>query len=230
MVTAKSLAEAAGGEQGVAGSDLPHLARRVDGHHASAPPSFDDQVEGEPLLHHRRGGGLDGFHQGPLDLRTGGGPAGVHDPRHRVATLPGEGQPAVGVPVEHRPEGDQVLDPRRPLVDKDPHRVGVAQAGAGGQGVGPVQVGGVGVAAEHGGHAALGRTGGGLVEVALGQHADPQSGIAAGGDGGRLHRGREPGDATAQHQEIEHIGHQAGRLAASTLTTSGSNPASSPSS
>ena len=197
------LAEAARGQQRVPGPDLPHHARRVDGHHAPAPPPLDDQVEGEPLLHHRRGGGLDRLHQRPLDLHAGGGPAGVHDPRHRVATLPGQGQLAVGVPVEHRPEGDQVLDPRRPLVDEHPHRIGVAQAGAGGQGVGPVQVGGVGVAAEHRGHAALGPTGGRLVEVALGEHADPQAGIAVGGDGGRLHRGRKPGDAAAQDQEIE---------------------------
>ncbi len=50
---------------------------------------------------------------------------------------------AAFVGVEHRAEGDQLVDPVRALVDQHPHGVGVAQPGAGGQGVGQMEVGGV---------------------------------------------------------------------------------------
>ncbi|HEX2119557.1 MAG TPA: FAD-binding protein, partial [Acidimicrobiales bacterium] len=36
-----------------------------------------------------------------------------------MAALPGEGQAAGGVQVEDRSQGDEVLDPARPLVDQD---------------------------------------------------------------------------------------------------------------
>ena len=91
-----------------------------------------------------------------------------------------------------------------PLVDQHPHGVGVAQAGAGGQGVGQVEVGRVGVARQHRGHAALGPPGGGLVQLALGEHADPQAVDVGGADGGR-----QPGHAAAEHQQVERLGRAA---------------------
>ncbi len=50
----------------------------------------------------------------------------------------------------------------------------VAQAGAGGQRVGQVEVGRVLVTAEHGGDPTLRPAGGRLRELGLGQNADPQ--------------------------------------------------------
>ena len=85
-----------------------------------------------------------------------------------------------------------------PFVDEHPHGVDVAQPGAGRQRVGQVEVGGVGVAAEHGGHAALGPAGGGLLELGLGEHADPHA-VDLGGP----HRGRQPGHAGAEHEQVE---------------------------
>ena len=140
--------------------------------------------------------------QRPLDLGAGGRAAGVHHPRHRVPALPGQGQPARGVEVEHRAQGDQVLHPAGALVDEDAHGVDVAQAGAGGQGVGQVEVGGVGVAAQHGGDAPLGPAGGGLVEVGLGQHPHPHAVVGGGG----LDRGREAGHPTAEDEQVELAG------------------------
>src|SRR3546814_6601139 len=74
--------------------------------------------------------------------------------------------------VEGRSESDQLVDASGALVDQHPHGVDVAQAGSRGEGVGEVQVGGVGVAAEHGRHSPLGPAGGGLLQLGLGEHAD----------------------------------------------------------
>ena len=109
---------------------------------------------------------------------------------------------AVGVAVERGAERDQLVDARRALVDEHPHGVDVAQAGAGGERVGEVEVGGVGVAAEHGGHAALRPAGRGLLELALGEHADAHA-VQLGGP----HRGRQPGHARPEDEQVE-VGHR----------------------
>ena len=125
----------------------------------------------------------------------------MHDPGVRVAALAGQQQLAGGVPVEDGAEGDQLVDPGRPLVHEHPHRVLVAQPGARGQGVGEVEVGRVGIAAQHRGHAALRPPRRGLGQLALGQHADPQP-----VDVGRPHRGRQAGDAGPEDQQVEDRG------------------------
>ena len=76
------------------------------------------------------------------------------------------------VEVEHCPESDEILYPPRALVDQDPHGVDVAQAGAGRQGVGQVEVGRVGILGQDRGHPALGPAGGRLMQLALGEDAD----------------------------------------------------------
>ena len=144
-------------------------------------------------------GRLHRLHQGPLHLGPGGRPAGVHDAVQGVTALPGQLQLAVGVAVEHRPHGDELVHPGRALVDQDPHRFGVAQPGTGRQRVGQVQVGGVGVvAAQHGGHAALGPAGGGLGQLALGEHPHAHP-VGVGGP----HGGGEAGHARPQDQEVQ---------------------------
>ena len=152
---------------------------------------------------HRRRGGSHGIDERPLDLGAGGRAAGVDDPRQRVAALAGQLERAVGVAVEDGAEGDQLVDAGRALVDEHPHGVDVAEPGAGGQGVGQVEVGGVGVTAEHGGHATLGPARGGLLQLALGEDADPHAVELGGPDGGR-----EPGDAGAEDEQVQ-VGHRA---------------------
>jgi hypothetical protein len=90
------------------------------------------------------------------------------------------------------------VDARGALVDQDPHGVDVAQAGAGLERVGQVEVGRVLVGREDGGDAALGPAGGRLVQVGLGQDPDPQAGATGGADGGR-----EAGDPAAEDEEVE---------------------------
>ena len=85
-----------------------------------------------------------------------------------------------------------------PLVDEHPHRVDVAEPGAGGEGVGQVEVGRVLVATEHGGDPALGPAGGGLLQLGLGEHAHPHA-----VDLRRPDRGRQAGHAGPEHQQIE---------------------------
>ncbi len=113
----------------------------AEGHDAPAPPALHQQVEGEPLLQHGGGRGPGGVDQGPLDLGPGGRTAGVDHPGRRVAALAGQGQGPAGLAVEDRAHGDELVDPGRALVHQHPHRVGVAQTGPGGQGVGQVEVG-----------------------------------------------------------------------------------------
>ena len=139
-------------------------------------------------------------------------PPGMDDPRRGVAPLVGQRQRPAGLAVEDGAHGDELVDPRRALVHQYPHRVGVAQAGAGGQGVGQVEIGGVLVAAEHGGHPPLGPAGGRLGELGLGQYADPEPGPAGGPVTGRCHRrsqpdrGRQAGHTAPQHQDVEGAG------------------------
>src|SRR5690606_16244644 len=161
-----------GGEQDVAGPDLDAGAVVGRGDDASAAAALHDEVEGEGPLVDGPTGLPDRLDQRPLDLGAGGGPAGVDDAGQRVPALPGQEEAPVGVAVEGGAEGDELVDPGRALVHEDPHGVDVTQAGPGGERVGEVEVGRVGVPAQHGGHAALGPAGGGLLELGLREHAD----------------------------------------------------------
>ena len=205
----EQLPGAPGGQNGVGGPHLDHPAFGVEGPHPAAASVFDQQVEGEPLLHHGGGRGPGGVDQGPLDLGTGGRPAGVDDPGGGVTALAGQGQGSSRLAVEHGAHGDELAHPGGALVHQDPDGVGIAQSGAGGQGVGQMEVGRVLVPAEHGGHTSLGPTGGRLGQLRLGQHAHPDvpgrtspSPVGAQG-GGQPHGGRQPGHTTAQNENVE---------------------------
>ena len=145
----EQLAGAAGGEQHVGGPHLDAAAVGVEG--------GDARGSGRPRRSGRGRSGarstaaavrLHGLDQRPLDLGAGGGAAGVHDAGQASGRPrgPARARPC-GVAVEHGAEGDELVDPARPLVDQHPHGVDVAQPGAGGEGVGQVEVGGVGVVA-----------------------------------------------------------------------------------
>ena len=119
--------------------------------------------------------------QRPLDLGAGGVAAGVHDAGDRVPTLPGEREHAavaVAGPVEHRAQRDELADPVGAFGDEHPHRVRVAEPGAGGERVGEVQLGRVG-RLERGGDATLRVPGGRLRELALGEHDHRPARVAA---------------------------------------------------
>ena len=187
----EELAGAAGGQHDVAGPHLDRPARRGRGPRTprQRPPSTSE-VEGEPLLEDGRGRCPGGRHQRPLDLGAGGRPPGVQDPGRGVAPLAGQGQRPARLPVEHGAQRDQLVHPGRALVDQHADGVGVAQPGPGGQRVGQVEVGRVLVAAEDGGHAALGPAGGRLRQLA------PWSGPRPGGRPAPASRTRGQSPAT----------------------------------
>src|SRR5205085_10545681 len=133
-----------------------------------------------------------------LDLGARRGAAGVDDPGMAVAALPGQLEGTVGVAVEHRAEGDEVVDPGRPLVDEHADGVNVAEPGTGGERVGEVEIGRVLVAGEDGGDTALRPPGRRLVELGLGEDTDSHPGPGRGSD-----CGREPGDAGPEDEQIE---------------------------
>ena len=109
--------------------------------HPATAAALHEEVEGERALVDHRHLGPHGVHEGPLDLGAGGRATGVDDARQRVAALAGQLELAGRVAVEGGPERDELVHPRRALVDEHPHRVDVAEPGAGRQGVGEVEVG-----------------------------------------------------------------------------------------
>ena len=141
------------------------------GHDATAPSALDEEIEGEPALEDGPRRPVGGIDQRPLHLGSGRRPSGVHHARMGVPALAGQGEEPAGLPIELHPQRDQLVHPARALVDQDPHRLFVAEPGPRRQGVGQVEVGGVLVPAQHGGHAALSPPGGRLRQHALGQDA-----------------------------------------------------------
>ena len=174
--------------------------------HPDAAPVLDQEIQGEPALQHRTRAWRRWHRPGPVRPRPPWphrrrGPPGAGS-AHPRGPGPGPG----GLAVELHPQGDQLMDPGRPLVDQDADGLLVAEPGAGGQGVGQMQVGRVLVAAEHGGHAALGPAGGGLGEDALGQHAQRGRRPPGRRQSGQPDGGREAGHPAAQDQDVERSG------------------------
>ena len=194
------LAAATGGEQDVAGPDLDALAVLVDGEDADAAPTVDEQVEGERALEQHRSRLSHGIDQRPFDLHPRGGTARVEDARVTVPALSGEQVLATVVAVEHGAERDQFVDASRTLVDENADGFEVAEAGASVERVRQMEVGRIGVSAEHRGDAALGPAGRRLLQLALGEHADPHA-VDVGGP----YRGREACDAGAEDEQIERV-------------------------
>ena len=199
----------AGGQHHVVGPDLDRRTVRRTGDDAPAPSVLDQEIEREPSLEDGAGSPVGGLDQSPLHLGPGRRPSGMDHARVGVPTLAGQSQEPAGLPIEVHPERDQLMDPARALVDQNPHRLLVAEPGAGGQRVGQMQIGRVLVPSQYGGHAALGPPGGRLRERALRQHAQrrrlrrrlrqrrhrSRSGQADGG--------REPGHPAPEDQDIE---------------------------
>ena len=95
-----------------------------------------------------------------LDLGAGRVAAGVHDPRDRVAAFAARAAERAVDLVEVGAERHELAHARRALAGEHRDRVGVAQPGAGGEGVGAVERGRVVVLDERGGHATLRVAGG----------------------------------------------------------------------
>ena len=131
-----------------------------------------EQVDRQRVLDHLDLGRLlDGRDQGPLDLGAGRVAARVRDPVAVVAALAGQRELAVGVVVELGAERDQLAHGVGPLGHQDPHRVGVADPGAGDERVALVLLGGV-LRAQRGRDAALGPLRRPGVEHVLGDDED----------------------------------------------------------
>ena len=176
-------------------------ARRVEGDHAPAPAVLDQEVEGEPALDAptprwrapRRRAPARSRRRWPRRRRGRPG-------RTRVAALAGE--QARSPPASRSNTAPRAMRSwTRPgpsststRTASTSHRPAPAR-----QRVGQVQVGRVGVAAEHGGHAALGPPGGGLIELGLREHPDPHPRHRGRGP----HRGGEAGHPAAEHEQVE---------------------------
>ena len=195
------LAETTGGEHHGPAVDRADavadpLADHVQGHPRDAPVLGEQQVDREGVLDHLDlGRSLDRGDQGPLDLGPGGVAAGVRDPVAVMAALPGQRQLTVGVVVEVGAERDQLADRLGTFLDEDAHRVEVAGARPGHEGVELVLLGGV-PRAERGGDATLRPLGGAGREHVLGDHQDLPDPIAQPECRG------EPGDARADDHDI----------------------------
>jgi len=156
---------------------------------------------------------------GDLDHRLGdfaaGGVARVEDAALRVAALLAEREVVV-VLVEVDAVAGQVVDGRGSLRDDGADDVLAAEAGAGVEGVGHVELDRVAFLAktrrQHRGDAALGPGGVGIERLALGQNDDRTMSGGPDGEG-------ETGDARADHQEV--TGHGARRMAGEIATGSG---------
>ncbi len=180
------------------GFDPQQVAGGIERHDACAATAADDEVEGEPVLEDGSGTVAHSCDEGTLHLGTGGRAARVQHPRRRVAALPGPREPAAGDPVEHRTEGDELVDPLRALVDEHTHGRLVAQACPGAQRVGQVEVGRVLVAGKDGGNPPLRPTSGRLVELTFGYDSH-----AVAAPLGKAHGGRQPGHAAADDEDVE---------------------------
>jgi hypothetical protein len=205
----EQLAGTPAGEENVCGLDADDAACRVERKHARAAPVLDEEVEREPVLEDGGGARLDRSHEGALHFGPCGHPAGVEDPRHRVTTLAGAGQAPRRAAIEHGPEGDQLVDAGRALVDEHADGRFVAQSAACPQRVGEMQVGRVLVTGQHGCDAALRPPRRRLLELTLREH--PDAGL---GEPSQPNGGREAGDPAPDDEHVETTGHVLGVPAA----------------
>ena len=203
----------------------PCRAARRQGQHARAAAALDQQVERRTTPRARR------WPSGTVAATSARSTSAPVAAPPACTTRAGSGRPrgpAPAAPVASRsnstPSAISSCDAARALVDEDAHRLLVAQAGAGRQRVGEVQVGRVLVGAEHRGDAALGPARGGLRQRALGQHAERQRRRRPAGTG-QPHRGRQAGDATPEDQDVEGSGPGPGGHAGSFSVSSASRRA-----
>ncbi len=145
-------------------------------------------VELDPAAH---AGGLG---EGARHLAAGRVAAGVDDARHRVRALAAEDDLAVDL-VEARADLHELSHAVRAFVDEDAHRLLVAEAGAGVDGVLEVELGRV-RRAQGRGDAALGEERRGVVEGRLGKQPDAPA-------AGRADRCRQAGDPAAEDEDVE---------------------------
>ncbi len=172
------------------------VAAAVEHIGALAAPLVQDQVDGHALgvdvnivrLQRAPGQGFGNF--------PAGGVRRVNDTSLAVTALFGEVERAfsIGVAVELDALGDQPLHGPAAVFHGESHRIRVAQAGTGFQGVGDVGLDAV-VLVQHRRDTALGVEGGALVQFSLAQNGDLQV-------GGQLQGHAQPGGATADNEYV----------------------------
>ena len=138
------------------------------------------------------------FDEGALDFRTCGGAAHVQDTRCRVTAFPRSAKAPSRTPVEHGSEGDELVDPLGAFVHKHPNCGLVAQSRAGAQRVRQVKIGRVLVAGQHRRDTALSPTRRRLLQLALGEDADPGA-----SELGEADRGGQACHPAPDHQDVE---------------------------
>jgi hypothetical protein len=120
-----------------------------------------------------------------------------------MSTFTGEFKLSVGIAVEPRTKSDKITNANWSFFNQHTNGIDIAKACACSQGVGQMQIGGIGIATENRGNAALGPTSGRLFQRAFSQHSNTNSGLSCG-----PHRSRESGHAGTHHEKIEFGGHR----------------------
>ena len=196
----EALAGAAGREHDVGGAHDSTGRRRGEREHAraAAVARRSSSIANQPS----RTSTPDALHRGderPLDLGAGGVAARVHDPGEEWPPSRASASSAVAVGlVEVRAERDELAHPVGALGHEHPHRVDVAEPRARGQRVGEVQLGRVGP-----------RSSAAATPPCAYAVADCESSPLVSTSTDRpsprgVERGREPGDAAPEHEDVDH--------------------------
>jgi hypothetical protein len=120
-----------------------------------------------------------------------------------MSTFTGEFKLSVGIAVEPRTESDKVTNANWSFFNQNTNGIDIAKTCTCSQGVGEMQVGGIGITAENGGDATLGPTSSRLFQRTLGEHTNTNSRLCC-----CPNCSREPGHAGTHHEKIEFSGHR----------------------
>lgn len=147
---------------------------------------LNHEIQRELVLMDDCGRSTNSGDQCPFDLSARGGATGMHHTGQGMSALTGKFQSTLIVAIECRTEGYEIADTTWSLLNEHPDGIDIAESSSGRQCVGQMQIGGVGIAAEHRGHASLSPTGCGLFEITLRQYTDAQPmGLRGANSGGQ---------------------------------------------
>jgi hypothetical protein len=154
----ENLAGTTGGKKNVSSPDIGKRTigqRRSDSDTAAV---LDHEIKSKGVFVNLRCFAAHRRNKCSLNFGAGCNTTSVHDSRKRVAALSGEFKLTIGITIEPRTESHKITNPDRTFLNKHPNSVDVTQAGSGSQRVSQMQIGGIGITAEHCGDTALGPT------------------------------------------------------------------------
>jgi hypothetical protein len=120
-----------------------------------------------------------------------------------MSTFTSEFKLSVGIAVKPRAKSDKITNANWSFFNQHTNGIDITKTCACSQGVGQMQIGGIGITTENGGNATLGPTRGRLFQRALGEHSNTNPGLGCG-----PHCSRESGHAGTHHEKIEFGGHR----------------------